>query len=66
MANTASLALPAREEYMACEAGQSNAGLGVVKSAGEHEIVRGPRQGAGVKMRDTKVGLGGRFDLISL
>ena len=37
----------------------------MVKSAGEHEIVWDLRGNEGMKMRDTKVGLGGRFDLLS-
>ena len=63
MAGRALLALLAREEYKAGKAGRSNAGLRVVNSAGERKSVWGPRRDAGVKMRDTDVGWGGRFDL---
>ena len=55
----------AKEEYMAGEAGRSNAGLRVVKSDGEHKSVWGLRREAGVKMRDTNVGWGGRCDSIA-
>ena len=65
MAATALLAQLAKKEYMAGEAGRSNTGLRVVKSDGEHKSVWGLRREAGVKMRDTNVGWGGRFDLAS-
>ena len=65
MAATALLAQLAKEEYMAGEAGRSNAGLRVVKSDGEHKSVWGLRREAGVKMRDTNVGWGGRCDSIA-
>ena len=63
MAATALLAQLAKEEYMAGVAGRSNAGVRVVKSDGERKSVWGLRREAGVKMRGTKVGWGGRFDL---
>ena len=64
MAATALLAQLAKEEYMAGVAGRSNAGVRVVKSDGERKSVWGLRREVGVKLRGTKVGWGGRCDLM--
>ena len=65
MARTALLALLAMEVHKALKAGRSSSGLRVVTSAGECKRMWGPPREAGVKMRETMVGLGGRYDSIA-